>query len=73
MNVKKYLKFIGEKIRNIRKKKKFSQKRLAELSELHPTYISDIEHGKVNASIYSFYKIANANEIAEMFYIIKKI
>ncbi len=51
---------IGEKIRHIRKGKKISQERLAELSNLHPTYISDIENGKVNASIYSYCQIAQA-------------
>jgi transcriptional regulator with XRE-family HTH domain len=51
---------LGEKIREVRKGKKLSQERLAELSNLHPTYISDIENGKVNASLYSYYQIAQA-------------
>jgi len=63
MNLKKYLKKIGEKVRAGRKAKNISQEKLAELAGLHPTYISDIERGKVNASIYSFYMIANALEI----------
>lgn len=37
-----------------------SQERLAEQSGLHPTYISDVERGKVNASVYSFFLITNA-------------
>jgi len=60
MDSKKFLKILGEKIRTIRKTKRISQERLAELSGLHPTYISDIERGKVNASIYSFYMVSNA-------------
>lgn len=40
--------------------KRISQEKLAELAGLHPTYISDIENGKVNASISSYYSIANA-------------
>ena len=63
MNLDKFLKVIGERIRTIRKTKKITQEKLAELAELHPTYISNIECGKVNASIYSFYMIANALEI----------
>jgi len=51
---------LGAKIRAVRKGKKLSQEKLAELSNLHPTYISDIENGKVNASIYSYYQIAQA-------------
>ena len=60
MDSKKFLKILGEKIRTVRKTKKISQERLAELSGLHPTYISNIERGKVNASIYSFYMVSNA-------------
>lgn len=57
------LKILGERIRTIRKARKISQERLAELAGLHPTYISDIERGKVNASLYTFYTIANALDI----------
>ncbi len=60
MDLDKLLSALGGKIRTIRKTKKISQEKLAELSGLHPTYISDIERGKVNASIYSFYVVANA-------------
>lgn len=60
MDSKKFLKTLGEKIRTIRKAKKISQEKLAELSGLHPTYISDIERGKVNASIYTFHMITQA-------------
>ena len=63
MELTEFLEILGEKIRAVRKTKKISQERLAELSGLHPTYISDIERGKVNASIYSFYVIANALDI----------
>ncbi len=55
-----FLKIIGGKIRAIRKSKNISQERLAELSGLHPTYISDVERGKVNASIYSCFVITKA-------------
>lgn len=60
MDSKKLLKILGERIRAVRKAQKISQERLAELSGLHPTYISNIEQGKVNASIYSFYMVAHA-------------
>lgn len=60
MNLNAFLKSFGERIRAIRKSKMISQERLAELSGLHPTYISDVERGKVNASIYSCYMITNA-------------
>lgn len=60
MNPTTFLKILGERIRAIRKSKKMSQERLAELSGLHPTYISDVERGKVNASIYSCYMITKS-------------
>lgn len=63
MDLNRFLKSIGEKVRVLRKAKNISQEKLAELAGLHPTYISDIERGKVNASIYVFYMIANALEI----------
>lgn len=63
MNSTKFLKNIGDRVRTIRKAKNISQEKLAELSGLHPTYISDIERGKVNASIYSYHMIANALDV----------
>jgi transcriptional regulator with XRE-family HTH domain len=63
MKTHKILIAIGEKIRHIRKGRKISQEKLAELSNLHPTYISDIENGKVNASIYSYFQIAEGLNI----------
>lgn len=63
MDTKAFLKTVGDRIRAVRKTKKISQEKLAELSGLHPTYISDIERGKVNASIYSFYLVTKALNI----------
>jgi len=51
---------LGEKIREIRKKKGFSQEALAFKSNLHRTYISDIERGFRNVSIENIEKIAKA-------------
>jgi len=63
MDTKAFLKIVGDRIRAVRKTKKISQEKLAEISGLHPTYISDIERGKVNASISSFYMVAKALNI----------
>jgi transcriptional regulator with XRE-family HTH domain len=43
MDSEELLKLLGERIRTIRKARKISQERLAEISGLHPPYISDIE------------------------------
>lgn len=47
----------------IRTKLKLSQEALAEKSNLHRTYISDIERGQRNASLENIYNIAMALEI----------
>lgn len=60
MEQQKFLIAIGSIIRMRRKELRLSQERLAELCNLHPTYISEIERGKVNASIYCFHTIAHA-------------
>jgi transcriptional regulator with XRE-family HTH domain len=52
------LKSIGARIRAVRKAKNVSQERLAELAELHPTYISFMELARVNASISSYSAVA---------------
>lgn len=51
---------VGNQVRLHRKALGFSQEKLAELSDVHPTYISNIERGKVSASAYGFYKITQA-------------
>ncbi len=60
MESQEFLIAVGNIIRSRRKALRLSQERLAELANLHPTYISEIERGKVNASIYCFQTIAHA-------------
>lgn len=54
---------LGSTIRARRKARGLSQEKLAELADLHPTYISEIERGSVNASVYSIFVIANVLEM----------
>jgi transcriptional regulator with XRE-family HTH domain len=54
---------IGERLRRMLKTGKISQEKLAELSGLHPTFISDIERGKSNAGILTYYQVAKALDI----------
>jgi transcriptional regulator with XRE-family HTH domain len=58
-----FLKAVGAKIRVARKTKGLSQEKLAEIAGLHPTYISDIELGKVNGNIFSYYSISTALDV----------
>lgn len=50
----------GQKIRYYRKKKKLSQEKLAELANLHRTYIGQIETGKRNIALKNIIKLAKA-------------
>ena len=54
------LKIVGDRVRTIRKSRKISQEKLAELAALHPVFISNVENGKVKASIYTYFTIAEA-------------
>jgi len=54
---------LGQRIRFYRKQKKISQEKLSEMSDLHPTYIGQIERGEKNPSIESIYKISQALKI----------
>lgn len=54
---------LGQRIRFYRKQRKLSQEKLSELSDLHPTYIGQIERGEKNPSIESVYKISQALQI----------
>lgn len=60
MESDRYLKALGERIRATRKAGGISQERLAELANLHPTYVSDVERGKVNPSITTCRQLAKA-------------
>jgi transcriptional regulator with XRE-family HTH domain len=51
---------IGENVRLLRKRKGFSQEKLAEMADLHTTTISEIECGKSNLTIISLERIAHA-------------
>jgi len=57
MNIKQ--KF-GLKIKEIRIAKGLSQEKLAELAQLHRTYISSVELGTRNVSLVNIERIANA-------------
>ena len=46
-----------------RKKKRLSQTQLAELVDIHRTYVSAIELGKVSFSFYVLFKLAQFLEV----------
>lgn len=56
-------KIIGQRVRNYRTEKGFSQEKLAEMSGCHPTYIGQVERGEKNATLESIDKIASAMDL----------
>jgi transcriptional regulator with XRE-family HTH domain len=50
----------GVTVRNARRRKGFSQERLAERAGLHPTYVGMIERGVRNATLDVAAKVADA-------------
>lgn len=50
----------GDRIRKIRLAAGISQEKLATLTKLHRTYISDVERGNRNISIINLEKISKA-------------
>lgn len=55
-----FLNQFGKRIADIRKQNNLTQEQLADLVDLHRTYIGFIEQGKRNPSIANVYKIAKA-------------
>jgi len=59
----------GLAIRRLRTERGLSQERLAELSDLHHNYISDIERGRRNVGLRNVERLARALglSVAELF------
>jgi putative transcriptional regulator len=62
---KKYLKIIGERVAQFRKKKGFSQSQLSDIVELDVMTISRIERGLLNISIVNAYNLSKALGITQ--------
>ncbi len=54
---------LGQKIRIERMKRKISQEKLAELSELNRNFIGMVERGETNITVRNLESIANAFDI----------
>ncbi len=59
-----FLSSFGKRLPTIRKRKGITQEKLADLTEVHRTYIGFIEQGKRNPSISNVYKIAKALKVS---------
>jgi transcriptional regulator with XRE-family HTH domain len=58
-----FIGIFGRRLAIVRKQKGMTQEKLAEIVEVHRTYIGYIEQGKRNPSIGNVYKIATALKI----------
>ena len=56
----------GNSVRAFRKQLGISQEKLAELADLHRTYIGSVERGEQNISLRNIEKIANALGISAL-------
>lgn len=61
------LQALGDSIQKIRKSQGISQEKLAELTGLHRTYISDLECGRRNPSVMTLMKISQALAVTMTF------
>lgn len=59
----KHRRVLGARIRQFRKAADFSQEKLAEVADLHPVYIGNVERGEENISIDSLVRIARALKV----------
>lgn len=65
----------GLTIKKIRNDRSMSQEKLAEITELHRTYISEIERGNRNVSLINIEKISKAFglEVSDLFLIMEEV
>lgn len=54
---------VGARVKQAREAKKLSQLRLAEILDVSPSYLSNIEKGKQNMSIMMLFKLCNALDV----------
>jgi transcriptional regulator with XRE-family HTH domain len=54
----------GLRVRSLRKQRGLSQERLAELADLHFTYVSSVERGKRNISLINIVRLARALKVS---------
>jgi transcriptional regulator with XRE-family HTH domain len=60
----KFLTNFGKRLASVRKQKGMTQEKLAELVDVHRTYIGFIEQGKRNPSIGNIHKIAKSLKVS---------
>jgi len=64
MSDKKTLRLLGERIRQHRKERSFSQEKLAELAEIHVNHLRRIELGQANPTYLVLLRISDALNVS---------
>ena len=59
----KHRKVFGENLRRHRKNARLSQEKLAELADLHPNDVGEVERGETNVSLDVLVRVARALEV----------
>lgn len=54
----------GVAIRQLRDARELTQEQLAEFSDMHVTYVSQIERGLKNLSLFNIYRLAHALKVS---------
>lgn len=54
----------GRRVRELRQARGISQERLAEIAEMHRTYVSSLERGQRNVSLENIHALADALGVA---------
>ena len=58
------LKKFGDRVQSLRNQAGISQEKLAEMAEMHRTYISGIERGERNVSLINIIRLASALNVS---------
>lgn len=60
----KALSVFGERLKELREKRKLSQERLSALGGMNRNYVSDVERGRRNPCLWNIVKLADALDVS---------